>query len=89
MSGWRYDTEQEECTVKIITEIQRYIDRADAGLVMAECLKEGIGGFLYYQNKKEIENNSGMGIYLIIRDVKVKYIGTTDNLRTRIQKHDK
>lgn len=89
MSGWRYNTEQEECTVKDIIEIQRYIDRAEAGLVMAECLKEGIGGFLYYQNKKEIENNSGMGIYLIIRDVKVKYIGTTDNLRTRIQKHDK
>ena len=90
MSGWRYNTEQEECTLKNIIEIQRYIDRAEAGLVMAECLKEGIGGFLYYQNKKEIEKDSGMGIYLIVRDVVVKYIGTTEkDLRTRIQKHDK
>ena len=90
MSGWRYNTEQEECTLKNIIEISRYIDRLDAELVTAVFLKEGINAFLYYQHKKEIEKDSGMGIYLIVRDIKVRYIGTTEkDLRTRIQKHDK
>ena len=90
MSRLKYSIEQEECTLKNIIEISRYIDRLDAELVTAECLKEGINAFLYYQHKKEIENDSGMGIYLIVRDLIIKYIGTTEkDLRTRIQKHDK
>ena len=86
MSGWIYE---KECVLKDLIEMSRYINFPEANLIIAELIRKGINRFLYYQHKKEIEKDSGMGVYLIVRDLIVKYIGTTDNLRTRIQKHDK
>ena len=93
MSGWAYQSEHDKKNkVKWIEDLNGYINPCN--IIQAICKEKGIGFFLHYKPKKRtgkiqpvLHSDSGLGIYFIIRDYQVMYIGMTGDLKRRFAKH--